>query len=980
MQQFLSRFRLQTKLLASFSILFCILFLASSMIRARLVNIRDEVDTMVNDHRPVEQLTMQLDARLDDTLASLGLFVSVRSQAYADHYRQDLAEVYDIADRLQSNPLVAKSAPLADSLRGIRQNIDKLSVYGDELIGLAASDEANYPGLAYANQSINPLIREILQALSQMTHAEQPAASEDARQLLLLKADLRYYWVKIESGVRAYLAYRSKSVVQDNALYLDAARQALDKIAARGKALSIEDEEALPKIRAATVRFESRWKRLQEIHTSDNWRSDSHLMRTRIGPLYEHIEEGLQRLSETQREVTDTLAGSLVSDSRHITWLTGAFLIAGVLVGLFISLGISRLFTRPLLQVSGAMQQIASGDADLSQHLDADGRDEIAVLARSFNTFVDKAQQSAEEERVLSQLLRLSLNPSDLPTYLDQALKQMIGTVTWLALQPKGGILLTDADDDHVLKLVATHNFDPALQKLCATVTYGSCLCGRAAASGEVVFANCVDGRHEISHEGILPHGHYNVPIKSGTSVLGVLVLYLPMGHVQSEAEVRFLKKIAEVLSMGISLRQAHTDLVAAKREAESVSDQLTGITGNLPGIIFQCRGSMEGECEFTFVSPGTSSLLGTVEDDPKRDIRRLLSDVPQQDRDHLMQALGEASQQLQPINVEYRVMQQDGGTCWVLCNALPRRIADGSVLWDGLLLDITLRKNLESQLLQAQKLESVGQLAAGIAHEINTPTQYVQDNTRFLQEAFASYYLAFSTLRKLRDRLAEADLDKQLLEDTDRILESLDIDYLTEDIPVAIEQSLEGLRRIATIVAAMKEFTHPGTDAKQPVDVNAVIDNIVTVSRNEWKYVAELETDLQESLPAPPGYRDKLGQVILNLIVNAAHAIGDEVEAGHLKKGHIRVTTATHDDAVEIRISDDGPGIPEAIQQKIFDPFFTTKEVGKGTGQGLSIARSVVVDQHQGSLTLDSTPGDGATFTIHLPLHEVQDGDAIAA
>lgn len=980
MQQFLSRFRLQTKLLASFAVLLCILFLASSMIRLRLVDVHDEVNSLVNDRHPIELLATKLDARLDDSIASLGLFVSVRSQDYADNFHRELADVFHVADQLQRNPLVRDDPKSARLLQEVRQNIDTLAGYSEELIKLTASDESIFPGLAYANEHINPLSRDMLQILSQLLHADPQESTGDRRRLLLLKADLRYYWINVISGVRAYLAYRSDHVLQDSALYLEAARHTLQEIAALGESLSLEDEEALPKLRTGMDRFEYHWKQLQAIHTGENWRSDSNLMRTRIGPLFARIEEQLETFSDEQHAAMVALSGRLIDHSQQITRLTDGLLLIGALVSVVISWGISRIFIKPIKQISGAMEKIAGGDTDLTQRLDADGRDEVAQLARSFNTFADKAQQSAEEERALSTLLRLSLTPTDLNDYLNEALRQMIGTVTWLALQPKGGIFLSEAANGEQLKLAATHNFSPQLLDLCARVPRGKCLCGRAAASGEIVFADCVDQQHEIRFDGMSPHGHYAVPIKSGTASLGVLILYLPEHHVRSDTEIHFLNKIAEVLSMGIRLRQANADLMAAKHRAESVSDQLTGITANIPGIIYQCRSSVDGLCEYPFVSPGTANLLGTAEDDPFNDIQSLFHDVHPHDEEHLKQTLQDSSRRLTSVNVEYRAIQQDGGTRWILCNALPRRDADGSILWDGLLLDITDRKNLEIQLLQAQKLESVGQLAAGIAHEINTPTQYVQDNTHFLQEAFESYQTALSALRRLRERLPDTLPDAGLLDEVDRALEEEDIDFLSKDIPQAISQSLEGLRRIASIVSAMKEFTHPGTDVKQPVDINAVIGNIVTVSRNEWKYVAELETDLQDDLPSPPGHRDKLGQVILNLIVNAAHAIADEVSAGNIEKGRIRVSTTSADGAVEIRISDDGPGIAESIQQKIFDPFFTTKEVGKGTGQGLSIARSVVVDQHQGSLMLNSTAGAGATFIIRLPLQETQGGGAIAA
>jgi PAS domain S-box-containing protein len=285
---------------------------------------------------------------------------------------------------------------------------------------------------------------------------------------------------------------------------------------------------------------------------------------------------------------------------------------------------------------------------------------------------------------------------------------------------------------------------------------------------------------------------------------------------------------------------------------------------------------------------------------------------------------------------------------------------------------DITERRVLEMQLVHAQKLESIGQLAAGIAHEINTPTQFVGDNTRFLHEAFRD-------LRKLLDRYAEVaeacrggPVPPELLARMDATAREIDLPYLAEEIPKAIDQSLEGVARVAKIVRAMKDFSHPGGEEKKAVDLNKAIESTITVARNEWKYVAEMVTDFDPALPPVPCLAGDVNQVILNLIINAAHAIADVV-AGTDAKGQITVGTRRGRGWVEVRVSDTGTGIPEAVRPKIFEPFFTTKEVGKGTGQGLAIARSVVVEKHGGSITFETEVGKGTTFVIRLPLESAE-------
>jgi PAS domain S-box-containing protein len=282
---------------------------------------------------------------------------------------------------------------------------------------------------------------------------------------------------------------------------------------------------------------------------------------------------------------------------------------------------------------------------------------------------------------------------------------------------------------------------------------------------------------------------------------------------------------------------------------------------------------------------------------------------------------------------------------------------------------DITDRKNMESQLQQSHKMEAIGQLAAGIAHEINTPVQFVGDNTRFFQDSFDDI---IQVIKKQQEALAAARSDSltdELVEETEQLIEECDLEYLEEEIPLAIEQSLKGVERIAKIVQAMKIFAHPGMVAKEPVDINQEIEKTITITRNEWKYVADLKTDFEESLPLVPIFRAEFNQVILNMIVNAAHAIAEKNKDNQSEKGTIHIRTIHEDDQAKICIGDSGAGIPEEIRHKIFDLFFTTKETGKGTGQGLAISHSVIVKKHKGTLNLESQEGKGTTFIIGLPL-----------
>lgn len=276
----------------------------------------------------------------------------------------------------------------------------------------------------------------------------------------------------------------------------------------------------------------------------------------------------------------------------------------------------------------------------------------------------------------------------------------------------------------------------------------------------------------------------------------------------------------------------------------------------------------------------------------------------------------------------------------------------------------------MEIQLRHAQKLESIGQLAAGIAHEINTPIQFVGDNTRFIKEAFSD----MEKLIAIRDRvIAEFEqgaTPKALITEAKEIADEIDFDYLLDEIPKAINQSLEGIERVGDIVRAMKEFSHPGVEEKTLLDINSAIQSTITVSRNEWKYYSEMKLELDPSLPMVPCLPGDLNQAVLNIVVNAAQAIKDKKEQDEDAKGVITVSTCKSGPWAKIIIKDTGIGISEETLPHIFDPFFTTKGVGKGTGQGLAITYSAVVDKHGGTIEVESRVGEGSVFTICLPLN----------
>lgn len=300
--------------------------------------------------------------------------------------------------------------------------------------------------------------------------------------------------------------------------------------------------------------------------------------------------------------------------------------------------------------------------------------------------------------------------------------------------------------------------------------------------------------------------------------------------------------------------------------------------------------------------------------------------------------------------------------------------LSDGENRFVSVVRDISERlaqqsekEKIQTQLLHAQKLESVGQLAAGIAHEINTPTQFIGTNIDFMGEATEDIAAFMEQIQKIAES-GPAEIKEKI----HNALEEADWEYLAEELPSAISQSQDGVKRVTSIVLAMKEFSHPSSREKVVQDLNHIIKTTVTVASNEWKYVADVKFNLDPNLPQVPLLADEMGQVILNVLVNGVHAISGKIgDNPDGVKGTITISTSKVDNSVELRIRDTGNGIPEHARDRIFDPFYTTKEVGKGTGQGLAISHEVITEKHGGTISFTTETGKGTTFIIQLPLEE---------
>jgi len=333
---------------------------------------------------------------------------------------------------------------------------------------------------------------------------------------------------------------------------------------------------------------------------------------------------------------------------------------------------------------------------------------------------------------------------------------------------------------------------------------------------------------------------------------------------------------------------------------------------------------------------------------------------------------LEERSVRINELN--YETPENKNGILGMTINPLKR----GGEVLDGFIIlgkDLTEQKILEAQLLQSNKLEAIGQLAAGVAHEINTPLQYVGDNLKFLNKSFIGFLNMIDVYQRMSVNINDKNACIKALAEAEKLTQSIKLDFLIEQMPRALEQSTEGVNRVSKIVQSMKAFAHPDTGLKVPANINKAIENTVIVSRNEWKYDCELKLELDPGLPEVPCFESEFNQVILNLIVNAKDAVHEAKINNKIESGLITICTAIENSYVVIKVEDNGTGIPEKIKDRIFDPFFTTKEVGKGTGQGLAISHSIIVEKHNGLLYFSSKLDQGTTFIIKLPIEEKQAG-----
>ncbi|HET9655791.1 MAG TPA: ATP-binding protein [Kineosporiaceae bacterium] len=358
---------------------------------------------------------------------------------------------------------------------------------------------------------------------------------------------------------------------------------------------------------------------------------------------------------------------------------------------------------------------------------------------------------------------------------------------------------------------------------------------------------------------------------------------------------------------------------------------------------------------------PGLDGLIGRTEDDlPVRDAFTMT--LPSIESSVV--SSGVAVTGVQTLN---RADRQDATK--VLLTVVPLRTEEGRVTGVlGVGADVTGLSDLDAKVSHASKLESIGRLAANIAHQINTPVQFITDNTRFVADGVANALRALQEMRAVvLDPRAAADADR--LEKLRRVIQAADVDFLDEELPSALLQSLEGLSQIAQIVSSLSDFSRP-EGAMAPADLNHAVDNAVHLTLQEWTEVGDLRLDLDPDAGSILCYEGELRQVLLNLISNAAQAIAGRRETDpDAPAGLIEIATHRLADTVVVTVRDNGCGMDEAVRARIFDPFFTTRPLGQATGQGLSLAYTTVVGHHGGDIEVSTEPGRGTMFTVTLPV-----------
>ncbi len=452
-------------------------------------------------------------------------------------------------------------------------------------------------------------------------------------------------------------------------------------------------------------------------------------------------------------------------------------------------------------------------------------------------------------------------------------------------------------------------------------------------------------------------------------------LMWEAVGRERAERELRRLNEELElkVLQRTASLDQSNRDLTAEvarhrdAEEAKSRADQLfQSIAENSADLI----AVVDQSGHRIYNNPAYERLLGYTAEELKSTVS--YQQIHPDDRAAVTQAAQRSLETGIGQNVEYRMRRKDGTYITLESHGSFIRDSKGEIRAFVISArDVSARR----MAMQTEKLSAIGQLAAGIAHELNTPVQYISDNITFIGESWGQVEGAIAlSVAPVHAAAAGAASSGSDSSGTTSAAPPAEWEWLRQEVPRAIAQSREGIRRMSKILGAMRRFSHTGGGEREYVDLNEALDATITVVQNQIKHLASVETDYQLDLPRVECYSDELNQVFLNLIVNSAHAIRDASAGQGRPRGKLTIRTRQVGDMVQIEVQDNGTGIPVQARAHVFDPFFTTKQVGEGTGQGLSICHDIVVHKHHGKIWFETEIDKGTTFFVTVPIRFASD------
>lgn len=660
-----------------------------------------------------------------------------------------------------------------------------------------------------------------------------------------------------------------------------------------------------------------------------------------------------------------------------LQYLFVALSIASLVFGLTTMLLLRQAVLAPLTRLSSEVRRIRK-QKNLSERIEVEGSDEIARLGKAVNNMLAALQASAGleqmndalrrevRERLLAENAReeatkLALLAADVGRSLTKAPSLRVGLqqsaeafVRFLDLAFAG--VWTHNETDHTLELEARAGLHTDIDAAHCPVSTGSTKIRSIAQSRNPHLTNDVpndpvsDGEW-AKREGLIAFAGY--PLIVEDHVVGVVAAF--SRRALTPATLDWFSSVADQIAQFIQRMRMQEALQSSNEHFQQLfatipipvwlRDRTTGRFLEVNDAAVRHYGYSREE----FLQMRIADILA-----PEETAESDITQATEQKEISLKQKHRIRGGQIIDVEINAHTVEFTG---------LPTLLVAAQ--------DVTERNRMEVELLHGQKLQAVGALAAGVAHEINTPIQFVGDNIRFLRDAFSDLDALLRKYDAVYADLSGGGADKPQFVEVEEARQKSDLEFLNKEVPLALEQTLDGVNRVATVVQALKNFSHVDLGPeKKAADLNSAIQSTIVVARNELKYVADVETNFS-NLPPIICYLGDLNQVFLNLLLNAAHSIGDVVQ-GTDNKGRIRVETQIEEKVdgewAVVAISDTGKGIPEEIQGRIFEPFFTTKQVGKGTGQGLALARAIVVDKHGGSLTFETELGKGTTFYIRIP------------